>query len=92
LYLACILEAMKKAIYTSENHILRNWLTNKRHEANLSQRQLAALLNIHHSIVGKIETGERQINVVELIQYCQILNTDPVEIIKHLKSSMGYSS
>ena len=75
---------MKKAIYSQENDVLRLWLTQKRHEKQLTQRQLAILLGVHHSIVGKIEMGERQINVVELIEYCKTLRVDPVEIIKTL--------
>lgn len=79
---------MKKSIYTQENNILCQWLTEKRQEADLSQRQLSSLLGIHHSIVGKIETGERQINVIELIQYSAALNADPIEIINQLKLSI----
>jgi len=80
---------MKKSIYTKENNLLRSWLSNKRHEAELSQRQLASLLKINHTIICKIETGERQINVIELIEYCKVLNTNPVEIIEQLKSNMN---
>ncbi len=76
---------MKKSIYTTESDLLRKWLVDKRHKADLSQRQLSSLLGIHHSIVGKIETGERQINVLELVQYCHVLKADPVEIIEQLK-------
>ncbi|MCF6287905.1 MAG: helix-turn-helix transcriptional regulator [Proteobacteria bacterium] len=75
---------MKKAIYSAESVILCKWLTKKRHEKGLTQRQLAALLGIHHSIVGKIETGERQINVIELIEYCKTLAINPIEIIELL--------
>jgi len=77
---------MKKAIYTKESAVLRAWLVKKRKDENLSQRKLADLLNLHHSIVAKIETGERQLNVVELIDYCKVLNCNPVEIIELLYS------
>lgn len=76
---------MKKSIYSIESDLLRKWLTEKRHKAKFSQRQFASTLQIHYSIVSKIETGARQINVVELIEYCKILNCDPVEIINQLK-------
>jgi len=76
---------MIKSIYTKESDILRKWLLEKRRASNLTQRQLAEKLNIHHSIVGKIETGERQVNVVELIYYCKILQANPMEIIEKLK-------
>ncbi len=78
---------MKKAIYSKESKLLCQWLTAKRHEKQLTQRQLASLLGIHHSIVGKIETGERQINIIELIGYCQTLEIDLMEIVQRLKNS-----
>jgi len=78
---------MFKSIYTKESNALRVWLKTKRKEKGLSQRKLADLLDIHHSIVGKIETGERQINVVELIKYCKELRVNPIEIIDELMSS-----
>lgn len=78
---------MIKSIYTKESDILRKWLLEKRRAMNLTQRQLAELLSIHHSIIGKIETGERQVNVVELVYYCKILKADPLEIINKLKNT-----
>ncbi len=77
---------MKKSIYSQESDVLRHWLTNQRKQKQLTQRQLASLLGVHHSILGKIETGERQINVVELIWYCKTLEVNPNEIITLLKS------
>lgn len=79
------MEAMKKSIYTKESDFLRKWLTKKRHEADLSQRQFATLLNVDYSIVAKIESGGRQIGAIELVQYCEALNVDPVEAIEELK-------
>jgi len=76
---------MEKAIYSQKSELLRKLLIEKRNNRELSIRGLAEKLKIHHSIVGKIETGERQINVIELIEYCQVLDTDPVEIINCLK-------
>lgn len=86
--LTLLLSAMKKSIYTKESELLRNWLVKKRHEATLSQRQLASLLETYQSVVGNIETGERQINVIELVEYCEALNVDPLEIIEELKLSI----
>ncbi len=72
---------MKRSIYSTENKVLTAWLVEQRKEAKLTQRELAVKLDLHHSIVGKIETGERRLNVVEFIEYCQILNADPHAII-----------
>ncbi len=85
LYIASTIGAMKKAIYSQKSELLRKLLIEKRNASDLSIRALAEILKIHHSIVGKIETGERQINVIEFMEYCQALEIDPVEIIDRLK-------
>ena len=76
---------MKKPIYTKESDLLCKWLTDRRQKASLTQRELGDLLQVHHSIVGKIETGERQIGAIELVQYCKVLKADILEIIELLK-------
>jgi transcriptional regulator with XRE-family HTH domain len=76
---------MKRSIYSKENEALTAWLITQRKNAKLTQRDLAALLDIHHSIVGKVETGERRLNVVEFVEYCLKLNADPHEIIDEVK-------
>lgn len=78
-----IIETMKKSLYTKENKALCDWLSSKRHESGLSIRALAVTLGIHHSIVGKIETGQRRLDVVEYLRYCRALNIDPHEGINH---------
>jgi transcriptional regulator with XRE-family HTH domain len=72
---------MKRSIYSNENKVLAAWLIEQRKKAELTQRELALLLNVHHSIVGKIETGERRLNVVEFVEYCLKLDADPHQII-----------
>ena len=76
---------MKKTIYTIESKTFITWLKLQRNNAGLTQRELAVLLDIHHSIVGKIETGERRLDVVEFIEYCQQLNADLHSVIEMIR-------
>jgi transcriptional regulator with XRE-family HTH domain len=75
---------MKKAIYSSNGNILCNWLKEQRINSDLTMKELGLLLNVHHSIVGKIELGERRLDVIEWIQYCEALNADPFECLETL--------
>lgn len=77
---------MKKTIYSQDSRILTNWLRTGRQSAGLTLRQLAEKMDLHHSIIGKIETGERRLDVIELIAYCRILNLNPHEIIEKLNN------
>ena len=75
---------MKKTIYSSEVKILCAWLKEKRELSNLTMRELAKLLNTSHATVGKIELGERRLDVIEWIEYCEALNADPFECLEAL--------
>ncbi|MBT3292079.1 MAG: helix-turn-helix transcriptional regulator [Thiotrichales bacterium] len=75
---------MIKSIYSTDGKILRAWLKEKRRGAGLTIRELAERLDVHHSIIGKIETGERRLDVVELIEYSNAIEADPIECIVRL--------
>ncbi|MFW5451768.1 MAG: transcriptional regulator [Methylophagaceae bacterium] len=42
-------------------------------------RQAGELLDKPHSFVGKIEIGQRRLDVVEFVWYCQRLGFDALE-------------
>jgi len=46
---------------------------NKRKALGLTQRQLAERLQVVHSLVGKVEQGERRLDFIECITYCKAL-------------------
>ena len=56
---------------------LTAWLKQERLKAKHTIRSLAAELGWASSIVGKIELGERRLDVVEFIHYCKALGADP---------------
>jgi len=70
---------MEKTIYSQEYKDLREWLINKRHDKKLTQRDVGKLLNITHSWIGKIEQGERRIDLIEYVRICNVLGVDPHE-------------
>jgi hypothetical protein len=41
-------------------------------------RELAARLEAPHSLIGKVEQGERRLDVVEFLQYCEALKASPI--------------
>lgn len=82
------MKKFRQSIYDREQTILRDWLIERRKEAQLTQRELAEILGVVYSLVGKIETGERRLDIVELIQYCLGLKADPIELIRLLKKEM----
>lgn len=56
-------------------------LVDARKNAGLGQEDLAERLKCHQSLVARIESGERRIDVVELVVLARAIGFDPVEIL-----------
>jgi transcriptional regulator with XRE-family HTH domain len=55
-----------------------------RKTAGLTQRELAKRLRRPQSFVAKYEGGERRVDVVEFIEICRAIETDPNKMLKVL--------
>ena len=55
--------------------------------ADLTQAQLAKILNKSQSFIHKYETGERRLEVIEFSIICQILNIKEQDIIELVKDT-----
>lgn len=76
---------MPRAWVTSEAYsALVEVLVQARQEAGLSQRDLAERLGKPRSYVSKIETKERRIDVLELIDLADALGVDPHDALDRL--------
>ncbi|MBL4802230.1 MAG: helix-turn-helix transcriptional regulator [Emcibacter sp.] len=76
---------MKKTLYTDEHCRLIRWLKENRLSQNLTMRELAKKLDTQHTLIGKVEQGERRLDVVEYIRYCEALEISPTEGINILR-------
>ncbi|MFJ9781059.1 helix-turn-helix domain-containing protein [Amycolatopsis sp. NPDC101161] len=75
---------MDKSIYSAEYQRLCALLRELRHEAGLTQVQVAERLDEPQSFVSKYEAGERRLDVVELHQVGAALGTTVVAILQRL--------
>lgn len=66
----------------SEYQTLREILIDARTKAGLTQRDLAARIQRGQSVIGKIENGMRNINVIEFIEVARALEIDPAKLLK----------
>lgn len=64
---------------------LQEILVEKRNAAGLTQVALAKLLRRPQSFVSKYETGERRLDVIELIEVAEALGADPAAIVRTLR-------
>lgn len=64
--------------------LLRIELKKARLEANLLQADLAKRLRKPQSYVSKVESGERNIDVIEYITYCKAIGINPLAQLKKI--------
>jgi transcriptional regulator with XRE-family HTH domain len=78
-----------KANLKKDYLVVTELLYRLRINAGITQLQLAKLLDVPQSYVSKIETGERRIDVVELKEFCKVLNSDLTEFVAMLEKDLN---
>jgi len=78
-----------KALRSPAARALSTVIARARKRRGLSQRDLAALLKRPHSVVGMIESNQRQVNVPEFIAIAEALDTEPADLFRQLMRELG---
>ena len=65
-----------KSIHVKKSKQIVRLLKQKREENGITQRQLARTLHLRQNQISKIETNERRIDLLELINYCRGVDID----------------
>jgi transcriptional regulator with XRE-family HTH domain len=72
---------MKKSIFKKEYKILLELIYQLRVTSGLRQLDLSKKLKSPQSLVSKLETGERRIDLVELRELCKALDTNLIDFV-----------
>lgn len=83
------MQTFKKSIHAPEHLWLRQYFTARRKALGLSQRALADRLGIIYSTVGKVETGDRRLDVLEFMVYCHALELKPEQVLYEWRKAFG---
>ena len=67
---------MPKTLRTPAHAALMKTLIDQRKAQGITQQQLANALQRPQSYVAKIETGERRIDAVEIVEWAQVFEVD----------------
>lgn len=73
---------MKKARFSKQYEAVLRCLRQARHDAGLTQTDVARRFGAHASFVSKIESGERRIDVVELAAFCRVYRISLTDFLK----------
>ena len=80
---------MPRTLGSQRHEALRKFIKEKREKADLTQHELARLIRRSQSYVATIETGQRRIDVVELVEFAGALAFDPQAALRLVKSIKG---
>lgn len=76
---------MARAFSSPQHDALRAFLAKKRADSGLTQMALAKKLKRRQDYVSDIETGQKVVTVVELMEWSAALGFDPQAAIRMLK-------
>ena len=79
---------MEKTIYTREYLTFLKCLRKAREDAGITQVEFAERIQETQSFVSRCERGERRIDVIELMVFCEAIGVSFVDFAKHLVDSI----
>jgi transcriptional regulator with XRE-family HTH domain len=77
---------MSQTLQSPRHKALITLLVERRKRAGLTQAQVARKLGRHQSFVATVESGQRRIDVVEFLEFAQVIGFDPRTAIRRLAS------
>ena len=79
---------MTKSVFTEEYQIFLQSLIQARKETNITQVQLAAILQKPQSYVSKYENGERRLDVIETFEILLALKIKPHHFFERMEKQL----
>lgn len=75
---------MSRTLGSPRHEALRAFLVEKRTRAGLTQAVVARRLGRHQSFIATIESGQRRIDVIELLDLAEAIGFDPHTAIRRI--------
>ncbi|MBN8625965.1 MAG: helix-turn-helix transcriptional regulator [Planctomycetes bacterium] len=82
---------MEKSLYTAKQKAFLALLKQVRVDAGLRQEDVAKRLKKPQSLISKVESGERRLDVLELRELCIVLGTSLVDFSRRLERVLSKS-
>ncbi len=76
---------LRLSIHSAEHLWLRDLFLKRRQELGLTQRTLGEKMGVLYSFIGKVETGDRRLDLFEFIAYCKGLDLEPIEVLQEIQ-------
>jgi transcriptional regulator with XRE-family HTH domain len=76
------------SLHSESYAVLVEMLVDRRKASGLTQQKVADALGWPQAVIAKIETQERRIDAVELVQLAAVVGFDPMRIVRELQKWM----
>ena len=80
---------MPKTVGTAPQKRLAELLVEARHKAGLTQVELAKKLKIKQQQVSHLESGQRRIDLIELVEILKAMGLEPRQTISKIVKDLG---
>lgn len=64
-------------------------LVDKRTKSGMSQQAVADALGWNQSIIAKIETTQRRLDVIEFVRIAGVVGFDPARLVREIENDIG---
>ena len=78
---------MRKTIRSKRHALIAEAIGDQRKLAGLTQAEVAKRLDRHQPFIANIESGDRRVDLVELIDIAEIIGLDVIGLIEQLRRS-----
>ena len=75
---------MPRTLGRPRHEALRGFIVEQREQAGLTQHEVSARLDRPQSFIASIETGQRRVDVVELLDLAKAIGFDPHDAVRRL--------
>ena len=72
---------MNNELYIKRWKFFREVLKIERKHHKITQKRLAMMLGIEQSFISKTETGDRRLDIIELLEYCDAMGLTLTEFV-----------
>ncbi|TIR25972.1 MAG: helix-turn-helix transcriptional regulator [Mesorhizobium sp.] len=78
---------MPKSVHSTRHRMVAAALASQRRAKGMSQTEVAKVLGRHQPFIANIESGERRVDLVELMDIAKIIDLDVVALVRTLQDS-----
>jgi transcriptional regulator with XRE-family HTH domain len=80
---------MPKTVHSGRQRRLIEVLVREREKSGLTQQQVAKALKRHQPFISSIESGQRRVDVIELLDLTAVLGADIHQVIREVERMPG---